>query len=155
MMEENNGNLIIYQSEDGKIRLDVRLESETVWLTLEQMSVLFGKSKSTINEHVLNVYKEKELDEENTMRKIGISDFSTKPTNFYNLDVIISVGYRVKSIQGTRFRQWATVRLHEYIVKGFTMDDKRLKNLGGGMYLKRKRDGKAGTLMTITINQNN
>lgn len=154
-MEENNGNLIIYQSEDGKIRLDVRLESETVWLTLEQMSVLFGKSKSTINEHVLNVYKEKELDEENTMRKIGISDFSTKPTNFYNLDVIISVGYRVKSIQGTRFRQWATVRLHEYIVKGFTMDDKRLKNLGGGMYLKRKRDGKAGTLMTITINQNN
>lgn len=155
MMEENNGNLIIYQSEDGKIRLDVRLESETVWLTLEQMSALFGKSKSTINEHVLNVYKEKELDKENTMRKIGISDFSTKPTNFYNLDVIISVGYRVKSIQGTRFRQWATVRLHEYIVKGFTMDDKRLKNLGGGMYLKRKRDGKAGTLMTITINQNN
>lgn len=154
-MEENNGNLIIYQSEDGKIRLDVRLESETVWLTLEQMSVLFGKSKSTINEHVLNVYKEKELDEENTMRKIGISDFSTKPTNFYNLDVIISVGYRVKSIQGTRFRQWATVRLHEYIVKGFTMDDERLKNLGNGMYLKRRRNGKAGKLMTVTINQNN
>lgn len=154
-MEENNSNLIIYQSEDGKIRLDVRLENETVWLTLEQMSALFGKLKSTINEHVLNVYKEKELDEENTMRKIGISDFSTKPTNFYNLDVIISVGYRVKSIQGTRFRQWATARLHEYIVKEFTMDDERLENLGGGTYLKRRRNGKAGKLIIITINQNN
>jgi hypothetical protein len=137
---EDNSNLIIYQSEDGKIRLDVRLEDETVWLSLEQMSVLFGKSKSTINEHVLNIYEEKELDEEKTKRKIGNSDFSTKPTNFYNLDVIISVGYRVKSIQGTRFRQWATSRLHEYIVKGFTMDDERLKNLGGGTYWKELLD---------------
>jgi len=139
-MEDNNSNLIIYQSEDGKIRLDVRLEKETVWLSLEQMAVLFGKSKSTINEHVLNIYEEKELDEDNTKRKIGIPDFSTKPTNFYNLDVIISVGYRVKSIQGTRFRQWATSRLHEYIVKGFMMDDERLKNLGGGIYWKELLD---------------
>ena len=82
------------------------------------MGQLFGKSKSTINEHVLHIYEEGELAEEKTKRKIGNSDFSTKPTNYYNLDVIISVGYRVKSIQGTRFRQWATERLHEYIVKG-------------------------------------
>ncbi len=139
-MEENNNDIIIYQSEDGKIRLDVRLENETVWLSLDQMAVLFGKSKSTINEHVLNIYEEKELEEDKTKRKIGNSDFSTKPTNFYNLDVIISVGYRVKSIQGTRFRQWATSRLHEYIVKGFTMDDERLKNLGGGAYWKELLD---------------
>ena len=139
-MEENNNDIIIYQSEDGKIRLDVLLENETVWLSLEQMAVLFGKSKSTINEHVLNIYGEKELEEDKTKRKIGNSDFSTKPTNFYNLDVIISVGYRVKSIQGTRCRQWATSRLHEYIVKGFTMDDERLKNLGGGAYWKELLD---------------
>src|SRR5574344_1018934 len=139
-MEENNNDIIIYQSEDGKIRLDVLLENETVWLSLEQMAVLFGKSKSTINEHVLNIYGEKELEEDKTKRKIGNADFSTKPTNFYNLDVIISVGYRVKSIQGTRFRQWATSRLHEYIVKGFTMDDERLKNLGGGAYWKELLD---------------
>src|SRR5574344_2765097 len=82
-MEENNNNIIIYQSEDGTIRLDVRLENETVWLSLEQMAVLFGKSKSTINEHVLNIYGEKELEEDKTKRKIGNADFSTKPTNFY------------------------------------------------------------------------
>lgn len=139
-MDENRGNIIIYQSEDGNIRLDVRLEDKTVWLTLEQMGQLFGKSKSTINEHVLHIYEEGELEEEKTKRKIGNSDFSTKPTNYYNLDVIISVGYRVKSIQGTRFRQWATGRLHEYIVKGFTMDDERLKNLGGGSYWKELLD---------------
>ena len=139
-MDENRGNIIIYQSEDGNIRLDVRLEDKTVWLTLEQMGQLFGKSKSTINEHVLHIYEEGELEEEKTKRKIGISDFSTKPTNYYNLDVIISVGYRVKSIQGTRFRQWATGRLHEYIVKGFTMDDERLKKLGGGSYWKELLD---------------
>ncbi len=133
-------NIIIYQSEDGVIRLDVRLEEKTVWLTIDQMSELFCKSRSTINEHILNIYEEGELEEETTKRKIGNSDFSTKPTNFYNLDVIISVGYRVKSIQGTRFRQWATERLHEYIVKGFAMDDERLKNLGGGSYWKELLD---------------
>ena len=94
----------------GKIRLDVRLEDKTVWLTIDQMAELYGKARSTINEHILNAYKEKEIDEAKTMRKIGNSDFSTKPTNYYNLDVIISVGYRVKSIVGTRFRQWATER---------------------------------------------
>ncbi len=139
-MDDNKGYIIIYQSEDGVVRLDVRLEDKTVWLTLEQMGQLFGKSKSTINEHVLHIYEEGELEEEKTKRKIGISDFSTKPTNYYNLDVIISVGYRVKSIQGTRFRQWATERLHEYIVKGFALDDERLKNLGGGSYWKELLD---------------
>ena len=120
-VDKNNGEIIIYQSEDGKIKLDVRLENKTVWLTIEQMAELYGKARSTINEHILNAYKEKEIEEAKTMRKIGISDFSTKPTNYYNLDVIISVGYRVKSIVGTRFRQWATERLAEYIIKGRQM----------------------------------
>ena len=137
---DEQGNIIIYQSEDGVVRLDVRLEDKTVWLTIDQMAELFGKSRSTINEHILHIYEEGELEEDKTKRKIGISDFSTKPTNLYNLDVIISVGYRVKSIQGTRFRQWATERLHEYIVKGFTLDDERLKNLGGGSYWKELLD---------------
>ncbi len=137
---DKQGNVIIYQSEDGVVRLDVRLEDKTVWLTIDQMAELFGKSRSTINEHILHIYEEGELEEDKTKRKIGNSDFSTKPTNFYNLDVIISVGYRVKSIQGTRFRQWATERLHEYIVKGFALDDERLKNLGGGSYWKELLD---------------
>lgn len=132
--------LILYTTEDGLTRINVKLEDETVWLTIDQMAELFNKSRSTINEHILNIYHEGELLEADTMRKIGISDFSTKPTNHYNLDVIISVGYRVKSIQGTRFRQWATKRLKEYIVKGFTMDDERLKGLGGGNYWKELLD---------------
>lgn len=132
--------LILYTTEDGLINIKVQLDNETVWLTIDQMAELFNKSRSTVNEHILNIYSEGELTEADTMRKIGISDFSTKPTNHYNLDVIISVGYRVKSIQGTRFRQWATARLKEYIVKGFTMDDERLKNLGGGNYWKELLD---------------
>ena len=98
------------------------------------MSHLFQKSRSTINEHIINIYNEGELEKEPSLRKIGISDFSTKPTNYYNLDVIISVGYRVKSHQGTKFRQWATLRHKEYIVKGFTMNDELLKQAGGGNY---------------------
>ena len=132
--------ITLYTTEDGLTKINVQLENETVWLTIDQMAELFNKGRSTINEHVLNIYSENELTESDTMRKIGISDFSTKPTNFYNLDVIISVGYRVKSVQGTRFRQWATQRLKEYIVKGFTMDDERLKNLGGGNYWKELLD---------------
>lgn len=132
--------IIIYTTDDGLTKLNVQLENETVWLTIDQMSDLFNRSRSTINDHILNVYKEGELLKEETMRKIGISDFSTKPTNHYNLDVIISVGYRVKSIQGTRFRQWASQRLKEYIVKGFTMDDERLKKIGGGNYWKELLD---------------
>ncbi len=136
--------IIIYQTENGNTKIETRLEDETVWLTLDQMADLFQKSRSTVNEHILNIYEEQELDSLISMRKIGISDFSTKPTNYYNLDVIISVGYRVKSLQGTKFRQWATARLREYIVKGFTMNDDLLKQAGGGNYfdelLARIRD---------------
>lgn len=140
MADSDKGEVIIYQSEDGVIRLDVRLENETVWLTIDQMSLLFGKARSTINEHILKIFQEGELRECDVMRKIGNSDYSTKPTNFYNLDVIISVGYRVHSLVGTRFRQWATKRLHEYIVKGFALDDERLKGNGGGTYWKELLD---------------
>lgn len=140
----SQGEIIIYQSEDGQTKIQTRLENETVWLTIEQMAELFQKGKSTINEHILNVFKEGELEQETSMRKIGISDFSTKPTNFYNLDVIISVGYRVKSYRGVQFRKWATARIKEYIVKGFTMNDELLKEAGGGNYfdelLARIRD---------------
>lgn len=133
-MQENNSQIIFYQTEDGLTKIQTRLENETVWLSIEQMAELFQKAKSTINEHILNIYKENELEKDSSMRKIGNSDFPTKPTNYYNLDVIISVGYRVKSLQGTKFRQWATARLKEYIVKGFTMNDELLKEAGGGNY---------------------
>jgi hypothetical protein len=129
-------NIIIYQTPDGATKIETRLENETVWLTIDQMAELFQKSRATVNEHIINIYEENELDKETSLRKIGISDFSTKPTNYYNLDVIISVGYRVKSQQGTKFRQWATARLREYIVKGFTMNDEMLKQAGGGNYFE-------------------
>ena len=142
-----NSEIIIFKTEDEKISVDVRFEDETVWLSIDGMAKLFEKSRSTVNEHILNIYAEKELTEVETVRKIGNSDFSTKPTNLYNLDVIISVGYRVKSVRGTQFRQWATQRLKEYIIKGFTMDDERLKDFGGGGYwkelLQRIRDIRA------------
>lgn len=125
-----NSQLVIYRTNNGETKLQVKLDEETVWLTIKQMTLLFGKAKSTINEHILNIFKENELKKEESLRKNGISDFSTKPTNFYNLDVIISVGYRVKSPQGTQFRQWATKRIQEYIVKGFAIDDDRLKQEG-------------------------
>ena len=133
-MEKNE--IVIYQSQDGTIKVDVLFEGKTVWLTMEQMTVLFGKSRSTINEHILNIFKEGELVEEDSIRKIGISDFSTKPTNYYNLDVIISVGYRVKSKQGTQFRIWATQRLQEYILKGFAINDERFKTGSSMNYFK-------------------
>ena len=115
--------------------MDVAFEEETVWLTQEQMAELFQKAKSTINEHIKNIYEEGELIKESTVRKFGNSEFSTKPTNYYNLDMIISVGYRVKSQRGVQFRIWASNILKEYLKKGFAMDDERLKNLGGGGYL--------------------
>ena len=141
------GEIIIYQSDEG-VKLDVRLENQTIWLNIEQIAQLFNKGRSTINEHILNIFKEGELDEKVVCRKFrhttqhGALEGKTqsKEVKYYNLDVIISVGYRVKSIQGTRFRQWATERLHEYIVKGFTMDDERLKGLGGGNYWKELLD---------------
>ena len=138
---------ILFKTEDEKISVDVRFENETVWLTQEQMALLFGKAKSTINEHIQNIFNEGELDESISVQKFGISEFQQKAPYYYNLDVIISVGYRVKSLRGTQFRQWATKRLNEYIRKGFTMDDERLKNLGGGGYwkelLQRIRDIRA------------
>lgn len=132
----DSSEFLFFKTEDQNIAVDVRLEDETVWLTQEQMATLFEKAKSTINEHIKNIYEEEELAENQTMKKFGNSEFNKKPTNYYNLDVIISVGYRVKSLRGTQFRQWATKRLNEYIRKGFTMDDERLKNLGGGGYWK-------------------
>lgn len=132
----SNDEILIYQSQDGIIKIDVLFENETVWLNQNQLCTLFGKSRSTINEHILHIYEEKELKEVDTMRKIGISDFSTKPTNFYNLDVIISVGYRVKSHQGTQFRIWATQRLRDYIIKGVALNDERFKRGNSMNYFK-------------------
>lgn len=128
--------LILYTTEDGVTKVDVTFVDETVWLTQEQMADLFQKSKSTINEHIKNIYSDGELNEGSTMRKFGNSEFSTKPTNYYNLDMIISVGYRVKSQRGVQFRIWASGILKEYMRKGFVMDDQRLKELGGGGYFK-------------------
>ncbi len=108
---KDNSQLLIYQTPDGNVKLDVQLEDETVWLTQDHMSKLFGKAKSTINEHIKNLFSEGELVEEQVMKKFGISEFQRKAPNVYNLDVIISVGYRVKSQQGTQFRIWATKRL--------------------------------------------
>ena len=139
-MEPQN-NIIIYEGDSWELRVEVLLDWETVWLTQEQMSEVFGRSVSTISEHIANIYKEKELEQEWTLRKFGNSENSfVKPTNYYNLDVIISVGYRVKSLRGTRFRQWATTRLREYMIKWFTMDDERLKKAGGGDYWKELLD---------------
>ncbi|NQY75477.1 MAG: virulence RhuM family protein [Candidatus Margulisbacteria bacterium] len=132
--------VLIYQNDNGDIKLDVRFEKETVWLTIDHIATLFKKSRSTVNEHILNVYNEGELEKETCMRKIGISDFSTKPTNYYNLDVIISVGYRVKSKQGTQFRIWATQRLRDYIIKGFALNDDRFKTGQAMTYFDELQD---------------
>lgn len=131
----NNSEILIYQAADGKIKIDVRLEDETVWLTQDHMAGLFGKSKKTISEHIRNIFNEGELDEQVVVRKFrtttqhGAMPNKTQSRDvlFYNLDVIISVGYRVKSHQGTQFRIWATQRLKEYIVKGFALNDERFK----------------------------
>lgn len=130
--------IIIYKSENGKTKLQVNLKDETVWLTQEQMAILFGKGRSTITEHIKNIFVEGELEEIEVCRKFRQTTqhgaiegkTQTRDVKYYNLDVIISVGYRVKSLQGTQFRKWATERIREYIVKGFTMDDERLKQEG-------------------------
>lgn len=123
----SSSEIIIYQNPDGNIKIDVRLEDETVWLTQAQLCELFNKSKATISEHIKNVFEEGELDESSVVRKFRTTatDGKSYDTNFYNLDVIISVGYRVKSPQGTQFRIWATQRLKEYIIKGFALNDDR------------------------------
>lgn len=151
--EENSlsTEVVIYQTSDGLIKLDVKLSDNTVWLTIDQLAELFKKSRSTINEHILNIYAEEELSETTTKRKIGNSDFSTKPTNYYNLEMIIAVGYRVHSRQGTLFRQWATELLREYLTKGFVIDDDRLKKPSGSFdyfdeLLARIRDIRASEL---------
>ncbi len=119
--------IIIFENQN--VKLEVNMKDETVWLTQEQMGLLFGKSKSTINEHIKNIYKEEELLEYDTMRKFGNSEFSDKPTNYYNLDMIISVGYRVKSKNGVIFRKWATKVLKDYMIKGYAINQKRLEYL--------------------------
>ena len=115
--------------ENQNVKLEVNMKDETVWLTQEQMGTLFGKSKSTINEHIKNIYREKELEEQETLRKFGNSEFSTKPINFYNLDMIISVGYRVNSQNGIIFRKWATKVLKDYMIEGYAVNQKRLEYL--------------------------
>lgn len=126
----NKEQILIYQTQDGNIKIDVHLENETVWLTQEQMTTLFGKKKSTISEHISHIFAEGELDKNSVVRKFRTTaaDGKNYLTNFYNLDVIISVGYRVKSLQGTQFRIWATQRLKAYIVKGFVLNDERFKS---------------------------
>jgi len=142
----NRSGILFYQTEDGHTRIQVRLKDKTVWLTQKLMAELFQKDVRTINEHIQNIFEERELRPESVIRKFRITaaDGKTYETNHYNLDVIISVGYRVKSHRGTQFRIWATQRLREYIVKGFTLDDERLKQAGGGNYfdelLARIRD---------------
>lgn len=118
---------LLYKTPNGDVKVDVLIQNETVWLTQKQMSELFDKERSVITKHINNVFKEGELEQESNVQFLHIGH-SDKPVKIYNLDVIISVGYRVKSFQGTRFRQWATTHLKEFIIKGFTMDDERLKN---------------------------
>ena len=144
----NSSNIIIYQTEDGLTKIDVKVENESVWLSLDQMAELFQRNKSTISRHIRNIFEEGELNQEVVVAKYATTTQhgaiegkqQTHWVDYYNLDVIISVGYRVKSVRGTQFRMWATQRLKEYLIKGFTMDDERLKGNGGGSYWKELLD---------------
>jgi len=147
-MKKKNDMIVLFKTEDKKISVDVRFDEETVWLTLDQMAELFERDKSTVSRHIKNVFDDGELSREATVANFATVQKEggrevTRQIEYFNLDVIISVGYRVKSLRGTQFRQWATKRLNEYIRKGFTLDDERLKN-GGGRYfrelLQRIRD---------------
>lgn len=143
-----NGDILIYQSEDGRTHIDVRMEQETVWLTQQQLCELYQTSKSNVSEHIKHIFEDGELDANVVVRKFRTTTqhgaitgkTQSHEVTFYNLDMIISLGYRIRSVIATRFRQWATKRLNEYIVKGFTMDDERLKKLGGGNYWKELLD---------------
>lgn len=137
IVEKNK--FLIYEANDT-IKVEVVLENENIWLTQEQISKLYNKSKSTINEHIKNIYAEEELKEQETMRKFGNSEFSTKPTNFYNLEMIIAIGYRVKSNRGTQFRIWANTILKEYLVKGYNINVERFKNNGNDPYFEELLD---------------
>lgn len=138
----NQGEIIIYETDDGLTKIDVKMVDETVWLTQAQLVELYRTSKSNVSEHIKNIFADGELDENQVVRKFRTtaSDGKNYNTAFYNLDMILSLGYRIKSGIATRFRQWATARLKEYMIKGFTMDDERLKNLGGGNYWKELLD---------------
>jgi len=141
-----NSEIIIYQTADGLTKVDVRMEGKTLWLSQAQIAQLFLRERSVITKHIRNIFTDGELDEKSNVQFLHIAN-SDKPTAFYNLDVIIAVGYRVKSPRGTQFRQWATKVLHEYLQKGFSMNDDFLKNMGGGLYwkelLERIRDIRA------------
>lgn len=141
-MSNNQGNIIIYQAESGHTRIEVKMEDETVWLTQAQIAILFDVDRSVVTKHLGNIFEEGELDKDSVCAKFAhtAEDGKTYQTQFYNLDAIISVGYRIKSIVATHFRRWATERLKEYMIKGFTMDDERLKQLGGGGYWKELLD---------------
>jgi len=146
--DKEKSQIIIYKTESGETKIDVRFEDETVWLSQDEMAVLFDKGRSTISEHISNIFSEGELEEKVVCRDFRLTTehgaikgkTQENTVKHYNLDVIISVGYRVKSLRGTQFRMWATARLREYIVKGFTIDSERLKNLGGGNYWKELLD---------------
>ncbi|HAR43440.1 MAG TPA: hypothetical protein DCS07_12550 [Bdellovibrionales bacterium] len=147
--KQEHGEILLYQTEDGQTKIEVRMVGETVWLSTYQMAALFQRDRSVISKHITNIYEEQELRQDQTCAKFAQvqregSKEVERQSDFFNLDVVIAVGYRVKSNRGTRFRIWATQRLREYLIKGFTMDDDRLKRMGGGNYfdelLSRIRD---------------
>lgn len=139
MEQKGNSDIIIYQSQDGLIKIDVHFENESVWLSQAQMCTLFGRDRSVITKHIRHAFEEGELEEEGNVHFLHIAN-SDKPVKYYSLDVIISVGYRVKSLQGTQFRIWATQRLREYLVKGFALNDERFKSGSSYNYFKELLD---------------
>jgi len=155
---DNNTDILIYQTEDGTTKIDVRLENGTVWMTQKAIAELYQKGINTINEHIKNIYIEGELDESSTIRKNRIVQDEgdrrvEREVSFYNLEIIIAIGYRVRSHRGTQFRRWATERLNEYLVKGFTMNDERLKEMKnlGEDYLTEKEIKSLNRIVTMYL----